>query len=65
LARKTPTIADVAREAGVGLGTASRALNSAYGVAQETRARVQAAAERLGYQRNPIARAIATVHEHA
>ncbi len=52
-----PTIADVAREAGVGLGTASRALNGAYGVAEATRTRVRAAAERLGYRRSPIARA--------
>jgi DNA-binding LacI/PurR family transcriptional regulator len=52
-----PTITDVAREAGVGLGTASRALNGTNGIAEATRMRVLAAAERLGYQRSPIARA--------
>jgi DNA-binding LacI/PurR family transcriptional regulator len=51
------TIRDVAREAGVGLGTASRALAHEPGVAATTRARVLAAAERLGYRRSPIAHA--------
>jgi len=51
------TIEDVARAAGVGLGTASRALNGSPGVAGQTRERVLAAARELGYQRSPIARA--------
>jgi DNA-binding LacI/PurR family transcriptional regulator len=51
------TIKDVAREAGVGLGTASRALNGSPDVSPSTRARVLAAAAALGYQRSAIARA--------
>ncbi|MDP8924489.1 MAG: LacI family transcriptional regulator [Chloroflexota bacterium] len=50
------TIIDVAREAGVGLGTASRALNGGAGVAASTRGCVLAAAERLGYRPSRIAR---------
>ena len=52
-----PTIVDVAREAGVGVGTASRALTGHPRVADATRARVQTAAERLGYQASVVARA--------
>jgi DNA-binding LacI/PurR family transcriptional regulator len=51
------TIQDVAREAGVGLGTASRALSGNPHVADATRARVRAAAERLGFRPSAIARA--------
>ena len=45
-----PTLRDVAREAGVSLGTASQALNNKAGVAPQTRARVLNAAASLGYQ---------------
>jgi LacI family transcriptional regulator len=43
----------IAREAGVGLGTVSRALRGLAGVDPETLARVQAVADRLGYVRDP------------
>lgn len=43
------TIADVAREAGVSVPTVSRILNDKPHVAAETRARVQAVIERLGF----------------
>jgi LacI family transcriptional regulator len=59
-----PTIADVARAAGVGLGTASRALSGGGLVAPQTRARVLAVAERLGYRPNPVARAFARRRTH-
>src|SRR5919204_4266568 len=51
------TIQDVARKAGVGVGTASRAISGNPHVADETRARVRAVAERLGFRPSPIARA--------
>src|SRR5919197_3334342 len=51
------TIQDVARKAGVGVGTASRALSGNPHVADETRARVRAVAERLAFRPSPIARA--------
>lgn len=54
------TLADVAREAGVSLATASRALNgSARTVRADSRERVVAAAERLGYVANAQAQAVA------
>ncbi|MFC6644184.1 LacI family DNA-binding transcriptional regulator [Granulicella cerasi] len=53
-----PTLVDVARLADVGLGTASRALSGQNLVSEETRKRVERAAERLGYQRNELARGL-------
>jgi len=54
-----PTMKDVAREAGVALGTVSRVFNG-YPVGEEYRLRVEAAAEKLGYQVNNYARALKT-----
>ena len=51
------TIQDVAREAGVGVGTASRALSGNPHVADDTRAHVQSVAEQLGFRPSRIARA--------
>lgn len=51
------TIHDVAREAGVGVGTASRALSGSAHVTDQTRALVQAVADQLGFRPSPIARA--------
>ena len=48
------TIRDVARAAGVSVGTASKALNAQGQLRSETRARVIAAAERLGYHPNDL-----------
>lgn len=45
------TIREVAEQAGVSLGTASRVLNGAANVAADRRQRVLAAAKRLGYRR--------------
>lgn len=58
--RRTVSLTDVAREAGVSTGLASIALNDRYGVSATTRARILAVAERLGYRANPIARALRT-----
>jgi len=49
------TLQDIARIAGVGLGTASRALRNAPGVAPATRERVLAVAEELAYVVSPQA----------
>jgi LacI family transcriptional regulator len=56
------TIADVASEAGVNPSTVSRILNGSGGVAMrpETRERVVAAAERLGYRPSVFARGLRT-----
>ena len=52
------TLNDVAREAGVAVSTASRALSRPGRVSRVTRERVQAVASRLGYQPNRIAQAL-------
>jgi LacI family transcriptional regulator, repressor for deo operon, udp, cdd, tsx, nupC, and nupG len=53
-----PTIYDVARESGVAASTVSRAFSRPGRVNAETAARVRAAAERIGYRTNPLARAL-------
>jgi LacI family transcriptional regulator len=55
-------LSDVAKEAGVHASTASRALNpeTRSVVSAETIERVLAAAERLGYRPNPVARSLRT-----
>jgi LacI family transcriptional regulator len=53
---RAPRIRDVAARAGVGVGTVSRVLNDGPGVAEETRARVRAVMEELGYRPSPTAR---------
>jgi LacI family transcriptional regulator len=54
------TITDVAREAGVHVSTASRALLGSYGVHKATRESVLRVAERLNYHANPIAQGLVT-----
>jgi LacI family transcriptional regulator len=49
----SPTLRDVARQAGVSLGTASNVMNHKSNVSQETRTRVFEAAAQLGY-RHPV-----------
>jgi DNA-binding LacI/PurR family transcriptional regulator len=53
------TLAQVARAAGVSLTTASQALSGKERVAERTRVHVRSVADRLGYQANPLARALA------
>ncbi|WP_090769105.1 LacI family DNA-binding transcriptional regulator [Nonomuraea maritima] len=58
--KSPPTLHDVAREAGVSVATASRALNgSSRNVRSENASRVRAAAARLGYEPHLSAQAIA------
>ena len=54
-----PTMKDVAREAGVALGTVSRVFNG-FPVGDEYRERVEAAAEKLNYHVNNYARGLKT-----
>jgi LacI family transcriptional regulator len=54
------TIAKVAAEAGVGVGTVSRVLNGSPSVSEETRRRVLEAIDVLDYQPNAVARALST-----
>jgi DNA-binding LacI/PurR family transcriptional regulator len=58
--RRRPTLADVARVAGVSRATASRALNGRYGSSAETQEHVRGVAERLGFTPHTVAQALAT-----
>lgn len=58
--RRPPSMIDVARAAGVSHQTVSRVLNSHPSVRQQTRLRVVAAMNDLGYRPNRAARALAT-----
>jgi LacI family transcriptional regulator len=59
-----PTISEVAAEAGVGRATAARTLGGYGYVSPELRARVLAAAEKLGYRANALARSMSTGVSH-
>ena len=59
------TIKDVARRAGVGLGTVSRILNGYENVAPQLRQDVFKAIEELGYRRNTVARSMRLGKTHA
>jgi LacI family transcriptional regulator len=54
----SPTIRDVARAAGVSVGTASKALNDRGRLRPETRARVRAEAERLEFRPNDLIKSL-------
>lgn len=56
MARKPPTILDVASEAGVSKSTVSNVVRGLPGVSDSTRQRVQTAIESLGYRPNVLAR---------
>lgn len=53
-----PTVRDVAHLAGVSPGTVSKALNGQGQLREETRQRVQEAADKLGFQANRVARSL-------
>src|SRR5829696_2545088 len=59
------TIARVAEEAGVGVGTVSRVLNGSPAVSDGTRRRVLQAIATLDYQPSPVARALSTGRANA
>ncbi|HEV2778320.1 MAG TPA: LacI family DNA-binding transcriptional regulator [Actinophytocola sp.] len=55
---RRPTIADIARRAGVSKGAVSYALNNRPGVSPHTRERILAIAEEIGWRPNSAARAL-------
>jgi DNA-binding LacI/PurR family transcriptional regulator len=55
-----PTMADVAKLANVALSTVSYAINGTRPISEETRQRIFAAMEELGYQPNALARGLAS-----
>ena len=59
-----PSIADVAREAGVATSTVSRALTMPGRIAEPTRLKVEAAARKLGYTGNQTARNLRVGRAH-
>lgn len=64
MAEKSPTIRDVARQAGVSHQTVSRVINGREEVSAETRARVEEAIAALGFRPNAIARSMAKGQTH-
>lgn len=58
--RKTPTLKDVAREAGVSIAAVSYSLNGGGTIGEEVRARVRKVSERLGYRPNRSAQSVRT-----
>ncbi len=58
--RKKITIFDVAKAAGVGIGTVSRVINNQPGVSEKTRKRVRKVIEELGYTPSFLAKGLAT-----
>ncbi|NEE01027.1 LacI family DNA-binding transcriptional regulator [Phytoactinopolyspora halotolerans] len=65
MARARPTIADVAAHAGVSKGLVSFALNNRPGVAPQTRERILAIAEELGWQPSVRARSLSVARSFA
>lgn len=61
---KTPTLADVAALAGVSTSAVSRTFTPGASASKETRRRVLAAANELGYRPNAIARTLSTRKSH-
>jgi DNA-binding LacI/PurR family transcriptional regulator len=59
------TIADVARRAGVGVGTVSRVLNESPQVRPSTRERVEAAIDELDFRPSPAARSLSLGRTHS
>ncbi len=61
---RRPQLSDVARAAGVSIASASRALSGARGVSAEQRARIQAIAEELQYEHDPLGRGLRSGKTH-
>ncbi len=59
-----PTIYDVAKTAGVGVGTVSRTLNNSAQVSPETQEKVLSAIRVLGFRRSKVARQLSTGIQH-
>lgn len=59
-----PTIYDVAKTAGVGVGTVSRVLNNSTRVSPETQEKVLNAIRELGFRRSKVARQLSTGIQH-
>jgi len=58
LQRKRPTIADVARTAGVSIGTVSNFINGTAGLREDTRDRIEKAVAALMYRPSSFARSL-------
>ena len=65
LGAKRPTITDIARRAGVSISAVSYALNGHPGVSEQTRQRILAIADEIGWRPNTAARALSGLRAHA
>lgn len=63
--KRRVTVEDVAQAAGVSLMTVSRAMNGREGIGEDTRARILALAQEMGYRPSQIARSLATRHSQS
>jgi LacI family transcriptional regulator len=61
---RSPTIVDIAREAGVAFSTVARVFNGSGPVKQETRERIEEVVARLGYKPNVWARSLRSARSH-
>ncbi len=59
------TLQDVARQAGVSAKTVSRVVNNQGEISEDTRVRVQAVIEQLGYRPNYLARSLVSQRSHS
>ena len=57
---KRPTIAEVAKKAGVSRSTVSYALSNKRPISEDTRKRIQQAIDELGFRPNPVAKRLAS-----
>lgn len=62
--RNSPTLKDVAEEAGVAVSTVARVINGKGYVSEDTRAKVMVAVEKTGYRVNSLARSLKSNRSH-
>ncbi|WP_258168509.1 LacI family DNA-binding transcriptional regulator, partial [Paenibacillus sp. AR247] len=62
--KKKVTIEDVAKQAGVGIATVSRALNNTGGISEKTKARIMQVIDEMGFVPNTSAQSLKIRQTH-